>query len=158
MDEAKERYVEDFGLLFERIGGSRMIGRVLGLLSISDQQEHTAEELAELLRASQSSISQATRTLEQIGLVQRLTKSGERRNYFRVKRGAWSEAVRQQITGSTMFREMAERGLGLVGSESPEARDTLEDMREFYAFWERELAAVIQQWDEQKELRDKETG
>lgn len=158
MDEAKERYVEDFGLLFERIGGSRMVGRVLGLLSISEPQERSSEELAELLRASQSSISQATRTLEQIGLVQRLTKPGERRNYFRVRRGAWVEAIRQQVAGSTMFREMAERGLSLMGSESQEARRTLEDMRDFYAFWERELAAVIRQWNEQKEKRDREAG
>jgi DNA-binding transcriptional regulator GbsR (MarR family) len=154
MDEAKERYVEDFGLLFERVGGSRMVGRVLGLLSISDPPERSAEELASLLRASQSSISAATRTLERIGLIRRFTKPGERRNYFRIERGAWAEATRQQMAGTVAFREMAERGLGLVDSDDLEARRTLEEMRDFYDYWERELAAVLQRWEE----REKEAG
>ena len=67
--EDQLRYVEDFGLLFEQFGKPRMVGRVLGVLLVSGWEEHSAEELADILRASRGSISSATRTLVQSGLV-----------------------------------------------------------------------------------------
>lgn len=158
MDEAKEGYVEDFGLLFEGVGGSRMVGRVLGLLLISETPELSADKIAACLRASQGAISNATRTLVRIGLVRRLTRPGERRAYFRVNPDAWQETTRQQIAGSNAFREMAERGLDLTGLDEPESRRGLEAMRDFYAFWERELSEVLARWEEEKWRPDREAG
>lgn len=150
MDEARERYVEDFGLLFEQAGGSRMLGRVLGILLISDPPERSAEELANLLRASRGSISQATRTLVQMGVVRRLTRRGERRDYFQVKPDAWSETSRRQMAQVAVFQEMAERGLKLLDTDNPEARHGLEEMRDFYAYWERELPAIFERWEKER--------
>lgn len=158
MNEAHLRYVEDFGLLFEQAGGSRMLGRVLGALLISDPPELSAEELAGELRASRGSISQATRTLVEMGMVRRLSKPGERRDYFRVRPRAWQETTRRQMALIGVFQEMAERGLKLLTPGNPEARDGLEEMRDFYAFWERELPAVLDRWDREKTRRDAETG
>lgn len=150
MDEARLKYLEEFGLLFEQFGGSRMLGRVLGALMISDPPELSAEELAGLLKASRGSISQSTRTLVQMGMVRRSSRPGERRDYFRVRRGAWVEATRRQMSGTVMFREMAERGLDLLDSDSPETRRNMEEMRDFYAHWERELPAIFERWEKEK--------
>ncbi len=46
LDEERGRYIEEFGLLFGQFGLSRMLGRVLGVLMISDPPERSAEELA----------------------------------------------------------------------------------------------------------------
>ena len=78
LDEERSRYVEEFGLLFGQFGLSRMFGRVLGVLMISDPPERSAEELAEELGASRGSISQTTRSLIQMSLVQRWSRPGER--------------------------------------------------------------------------------
>lgn len=152
MREDQLRYVEDFGLLLEHFGKPRMVGRVLGVLLVSGVQEHSAEELADLLRASRGSISSATRTLVQSGLVQRVSRPGERRDYFRVRPGAWNELMRERMTQVYAMREMAERGLSvldLVDPDEPEARRGLEEMRDFYAYWERELPAVLERWEQQ---------
>ncbi len=152
MREDQLRYVEDFGLLFEQFGKPRMVGRVLGVLLVSGLQEHSAEELADLLSASRGSISSATRTLVQSGLVQRVSRPGERRDYFRVRPGAWNELMRERMTQVFALREMAERGLGVLDaadSGEPEARRGLEEMRDFYAYWERELPAVLERWEQQ---------
>jgi DNA-binding transcriptional regulator GbsR (MarR family) len=151
MEEARASYVEDFGLLFEGFGLPRMVGRVLGALLISDPPELSAEELAETLRASRGSISSATRALVAMGLVQRRTRRGERRDYFQMKPGAWSELMRQKLEDVSVFSRMAERGLGIANSDSPEARRNLEEMREFYAYWERELPALLDRWEEDKD-------
>ena len=150
MDEAGLEYVEEFGVLFEQFGLARMVGRVLGVLLISDPPERSAEELAEVLRASRGSISSATRALVQMGLVVRLTKPGERRDYFRVRPGAWRELMRREMEALTTFRRMAERGLGLLSSGSPEARRGLEEMHDFYAYWEREMPSVLERWEKEE--------
>jgi DNA-binding transcriptional regulator GbsR (MarR family) len=142
----QERYVEDFGLFFEPYG-SRIMGRVLGVLFVSDPPERSAEELINLLKSSQGSISQATRALERLGWIQRLTRPGDRRAYFRVRPGAWQETARQSILGIARFREMAERALDLQDSKDPEARRALEKMRDFYVYWEKEMIALLERWN-----------
>lgn len=150
MDDERASYVEDFGLLFEGFGLPRMVGRVLGALLISDPPELSAEELAEALQASRGSISSATRTLVAMGFVQRLTRRGERRDYFRMKPGAWDELMRHELENLARFRLMAERGLRIANSDSPEARHNLEEMHEFYAYWEKEMPALLERWDKDK--------
>lgn len=151
LDEERRRYVEEFGLLFGQFGLSRMFGRVLGVLMISDPPERSAEELAEALGASRGSISQTTRSLIQMGLVQRWSRPGERRDYFRIKPGAWHEIMRREMEALGDFRKTAERGLELLGSEDPASRRSLEEMRDFYAYWEKEMPAVLERWEREEE-------
>lgn len=151
MDEDLERYVEEFGVLFGQLGLPRMVGRVLGVLLVSDPPERTAEELAGVLRASRGSISSATRSLVQMGLVERRARPGERRDYFRVKPGAWRELMHRELETLSTFRRMAERGLGLMVSKNPEAKRGLEEMRDLYAYWEREFPAVLERWEKETE-------
>ena len=151
MDEERANYVEDFGLMFEGFGLPRMVGRVLGALLVSEEPELSAEELAEALQASRGSISSSTRTLIQLGLVGRRTRRGERKDYFRMKPNAWDELMRQQIEDLSRFRQMAERGLDIANSDGAAARHNLEEMREFYTYWEKALPAVMEQWEKDKE-------
>jgi len=151
VQEEQRGYVEEFGLLFGQFGLPRMFGRVLGALMISAPPERTAEELAETLGASRGSISQATRSLIQMSLVQRRSRPGERKDYFRIKPGAWHEIMRRETESLRHFREMAERGLKLMDSEDPDARRSLEEMRDFYVYWEREMPAVLERWEREEE-------
>jgi DNA-binding transcriptional regulator GbsR (MarR family) len=149
MDKDRLDYVEEFGMSFEQHRLPRMVGRVLGALMVSDPPERSAEELVEELRASPGSISSATRTLVQMGLVQRFSRPGERRSYFRVRPGAWQELMRREQPTLKGFRELAERGLELMDSARPEAKQGLEEMRSLYAFWERELPSLLERYEEE---------
>lgn len=133
-----------------------MLGRVLGVLLTSDPPERSAEELAEELGASRGSISQSTRTLVQMGMVRRLSRPGERRDYFRMQPHAWQETTRQQMALIGVFQEMAERGLRMLDSDDPEVKSNLEEMRDFYAFWKRELPIVLERWDREKARQNRE--
>jgi DNA-binding transcriptional regulator GbsR (MarR family) len=136
--------------MFERFGLPRMMGRVLGVLLVSNPPELSAGELAELLRASRGSISQTTRSLVQMGLVERLTKPGERRDYFRVKPGAWDDLMRSQLESVTTVRQMAERGLEIVPPDAQSARQNLEEMRDFYGFWEGQMHHLLKLWKQER--------
>jgi predicted transcriptional regulator len=146
-----ERYVEDFGVLIGEFGLPRMVGRVLGALLVSDPPERSAEELAEALRASRGAISSSTRTLVQMGLVERRARPGERRDYFRIKFGAWDELMHRELEALSTFRQMAERGLMIMDHSNPEAKLGLQEMRDFYAYWEREMPAVLKRWEQRSQ-------
>lgn len=152
-DRAKLEYIEEMGLLMERFGLPRMPGRVLGALLMADPPEQTAEALAATLQASRGSISGATRTLTQLGLIERVSKPGERRDFFRNRPNAWAELTKLQMQNIRLFKEMAKKGLTIIGSDDPSVRLGLVEMLEFYAFWEHELPKVFRDWDLEREQR-----
>lgn len=150
MDREKLAYVEDFGEFFEGFGVGRMLGRVLGVLLVSDPPERTAEELAGILKASRGSISAATRSLVQLGVVERRSRLGDRKAYFR-SRPDWTGLMWSQIGVYAGFRVFAERGLGLMEGSDPESRRDLESIRSLYAHLEREMPRVIESWERGRE-------
>jgi DNA-binding transcriptional regulator GbsR (MarR family) len=152
LEEARERYVEDLGLLFDQMGGGPMMGRVFGALLLADPPELSAEDLASRLQASRSSISQATRMLVQAGLIERRRRRGERRDYFLVKPGAWDAMVRQRVQALSTLRKVAERGLEIMATGSPESRRDLEEMRDYFDFWEQELLPIYFEKLEQRQM------
>lgn len=146
-DRAKLEYIEEMGLLMERFGLPRMPGRVLGALLLADPPEQTAEALASTLRASRGSISASTRALMQLGLIERVGKPGERRDFFRNRPNAWAELTKLQMLNIKLFKEMAQKGLTIVKSDDPDVRLGLVEMLEFYEFWEGELPKVFRDWE-----------
>ena len=155
MNNAKKTYIEEVGLMLEQSGMQRMEGRVLGALLLADPAEQSAEDLMDTLQASRGSISTATRHLIQVGFVERVSKLGERRDYFRNRPGAFVEMARRGSEQLRQFRDLAERGLGLLESGDPDVRLGLEEMRDFYSFAEREFPKLLERWDALQE-REKE--
>lgn len=149
MDEERRVYVEGFATFWAGFGLPRMQGRVMGVLLVSDPPERTAEELAEVLGASRGSISASTRSLVQMGIVERGGKLGDRRDYFS-SRTNWAQLMRQQIGAYAAFREIAERGLEVMADASPESRLDLEEIRSLYGYLEREMPRLISRWEEER--------
>ncbi len=143
----EQHFVEDMGLLFEQGGHPRMAGRILGWLMISDPPYQSASQLAEVLQASKGSLSTMTRLLLQMGFIERVAMPGHRRDYFRLKSGAWAEMIRQTVYELTAMRELAERGLKLTENKDPELQQRLKEARDFYAYLEREYPLLIERWD-----------
>ncbi|NJO77226.1 MAG: MarR family transcriptional regulator [Cyanobacteria bacterium RM1_2_2] len=145
-------FVEEVGLMFEMAGLPRMSGRIFGWLLISNPPQQSHGELAEVLQASKGSISTMTRLLIQIGLIERISLPGERRDYFQIKSQAWSQMTKQRIAQITAFRQLAEKGLELLKENPPRLKHRLEEMRDIHAFLERELPLLDERWElEQKQ-------
>lgn len=80
---AEERFIEAMGLAHEEDRLPRIAGRLVGLLILSPDPVRF-DRLAERLRVSRASISTNTRLLENMGVIQRVTRPGDRRDYFRI--------------------------------------------------------------------------
>ncbi|MBF2002871.1 MAG: MarR family transcriptional regulator [Synechococcales cyanobacterium C42_A2020_086] len=143
-------FVEEVGLMFELVGLPRMSGRIFGWLLLSNPPYQSHSELAEVLQASKGSISTMTRLLIQIGLIERVSLPGERRDYFQIKPNAWSQLTKQRMAQIATFRQLAERGLDLLKDASPRQRQRLQEMRDIHAFWERELPLLDERWEQEQ--------
>ncbi len=126
------QFVEDVGLLLENAGLPRMSGRVLGWLLVSDPREQSFQQLTDALQASKGSISASTNTLIRIGLIERMSKPGDRKDYFRIPDGAWRELIRTRIRAIREVVNLAERGLELTSDRPEDDRQSLQEMREVY--------------------------
>ena len=142
LERQRELFVEEVGLCFEQAGYPRMAGRVVGLLLISEEPQLSLSEIATRLAASRGSISMTARLLLQYGQVEHVPVPGERRDYFRLTEGAWASVVKRRMAVIENMREVAERGLNLVGSNDT-ARARLQEMRDFFAFCESEWPALV---------------
>jgi len=151
---AKQRYIEEMGLVMEAFGLPRMWGRVFGALLVADPPEQAAEELATTLKATRGSISTATRMLEQARLIERVSKPGERKDYFRNKPDAWHEITKRRVTALGILRQMAEKGLHLLNSADPEVRRGLVEMRDYFAYWEKIFPRLVAEWQVEDGVKD----
>jgi DNA-binding MarR family transcriptional regulator len=152
---AELQYVEEVALGFERQGLFRMAGRVLGWLLICDPPEQTFGQLAEVLQASKGSISAAMKFLVPAGLVERVSRPGERRDYYRCRPGAWADLARDQSRLYDEFRKLAQRGLELLADAPVSRRERLQGMHDLYAWLEREMPALWERWRREQQEETK---
>lgn len=144
-------FIEDIGLTFEAQGMPRMAGRILGALLVADPPDQSADQLAATLHASRSSISTMTRLLERAGLIERVSRPGDRRLYYRNRPDAWHQRTLAGMDPVRHMRALAEEGLRLMRGSAPEVLQGLVDMYQFYAYWEREMPRMIAGWKEAKD-------
>lgn len=82
-DPVRTDFIEKTGLVTQAEGLPRIAGRVFGLL-IYDGDVVSFSDLAIKLQVSRASISTSIRILEERGLVRRITKPGERGDFFQL--------------------------------------------------------------------------
>jgi DNA-binding transcriptional regulator GbsR (MarR family) len=123
MSQARDNYIEVMGRHFEEEGVPRIAGRLFGLLMLVER-ESTLDELAEALNVSKGSISSNARLLEEWGVAERVTRPGDRRDYYRIAPDMSERLVSRQIARMQLFIERLTQARGELGTlpELPETR------------------------------------
>ena len=146
----EQQFVEKTGRYFEQLGFPRMGGRIFGWLLISESTQASMGELVDALQASKSSISSMTRLLIQVNLIEAVSVFGERRDYFRIRRDAWTNQLKDRLEQAVTFRRLADEGLALLAQASPQRKARLHEMHLMYAFLEREIPALLERWEHER--------
>ena len=81
--EVVDRFIEQKGMEYQAEGLPRIAGRLLGLMLIEDGPFEFGC-LAERLNVSRGSVSTNTRLLESLGVIERVSKPGERGDFFQL--------------------------------------------------------------------------
>ncbi len=149
MPDAAEDFIEIMGRHFEEEGTARIAGRLCGLLILTDEPA-SLDELADRLRVSKGSVSLNARLLENAGIAERVTRAGDRRDFYRIapdmstrflerqierirvldgrmtaareRMEPLSDTVRQRLDRAVAFNGAAARSLGRMLEELREER------------------------------------
>src|SRR5574340_98744 len=84
LSKPKQKFIENIGLFFETQRLPRLAGRMVGYLLISNPPEQTANEIGDTLGMSKGSVSTMTRLLLQMGMIEKLSPFGAKRDYYRI--------------------------------------------------------------------------
>jgi DNA-binding transcriptional regulator GbsR (MarR family) len=120
-----------------------MAGRMWANLAIFEPPERTAAEIAERLQASRGSVSSMAQLLESIGLIRRGTKPGDRREFFSIPPDAARTLIEKNAEQMRSARHVLDAGLTLTADRSSGSQARLRDLRDVYAFFEREWPALL---------------
>lgn len=114
---ADEEFVERVGRFFEGDGAARTSGRMLGLLLLATR-EMSIDEIADRLKVSRASVSTNARQLETLGILDRVSHMGDRRDYYRIADDLERTLLRLRMQRLARVEELLQ-----AGTATPAARD-----------------------------------
>ena len=113
--DGERRFVEQMGLAWEQEGVPRIAGRIFGFLLLQ-LHPSSLEDMASALGVSKASISTDARFLERIGVVERMSRPGDRRDFYTVAPDAPASTLAMRV-------ERMRRMKATLGDLSPLAMD-----------------------------------
>ena len=134
VSKERTRFIEQLGRLAEGEGLPRIAGRMLGSLML-DPASCSLEQLALQLNVSRASVSTNGRLLESLGLIQRVTVPGDRRDYWQIPdpfSSLLQVGIRRMRVMQSAVREMRE--------ESPSAALTDTRLNEIESLYDDAIA------------------
>jgi hypothetical protein len=144
--EEQRHLVEEFGLLYEQMGVTRMAGRVSGYLLVCDPPVQSLTQIADSLGVSKAAVSGAARVLLQFGVVELVGEPGQRGDFYRALPGQMDSMVR--LDHVRTLHALLDRGLAAVADKDQTQSNyaLMHDLRDFSVFLETEIPGVIARW------------
>ncbi len=115
--EVRARLIEVAGRTTQDLGLGRIVGQVLGDIYLT-AGESSLDDIGRNLALSKAAVSIAARRLESLGLLQKVWKPADRRNYYRVV-DHLGVAVRQGVL------ELVRNKIRVAGAELDQAAELL---------------------------------
>ena len=157
MDAATTNFIERMGLVLESDGLPRIAGRMFGLLLISPDP-HSLDDLAADLKVSKGSVSTNARLLEQRGLLERVCRPADRRDYYSVPPDLFTRTMAQRLARWQRFHEAIGYARGLLPLLSSEVRQRLEEYEEAYGFMSQVIRDALARWQASRKDRPAKVG
>ena len=133
-----QQAVERMCLRFEEDGLPRIAGRVLGTLMLSPDAL-SLDELSETVQASKASVSTNCRLLERAGAVERVTRPGDRRDFYHVADDLHERMLARKLDQLSAIRSLLTE---VVDSAAVEDEVVERRLRDFASFFGHMVAAV----------------
>lgn len=140
---ARDRFIEQMGLISQADGAPRIAGRIFGLLLV-EGRPMTLQEIAERLRISKASASTNARLLAGRDILRRTAQPGDRQDFYELtsdKEYRFLDAIADKMSRSAaLVQEVAEQ----VAEEDRPAGERVLRLAEFY----RRSAAFVSEWSQ----------
>lgn len=158
MHEAVRDFVERLGLMMEADGMPRISGRIFGFL-IVHEGSYSLDELAERLQVSKGSVSTNARQLEQLGILERVSVPGDRRDYYRMEEDAWERMLQVAQRRWEVLRAQLTASAAALPEEMEAGRRRLIQAEQFHLLMIDGVDRMLERWrSRQRELADAEVA
>ena len=130
----------------------RIASRILGLLLLTPG-ECSIDQMAERLAVSRASISVDARRLEACGVVERVTRKGDRRDYYRIAPDHYTRTLERRLKVMGRLIAVIDEGREMQ-LESSEVRDRLDETAEALRFVVDATTQELERWHAEREKRN----
>lgn len=145
VETTTESFVERMGQLFEQDGLPRIAGRILGHLLLQTEPQ-SLDALASALQVSKASVSTDTRRLEALGVLERVTLPGDRRDYYVVSEGMPDRVLELKLAHLRSTLEVLGQGLQTQAAMEERVRRRMERYTSFFEHMIRAMTATRESW------------
>jgi len=139
---AAAEFIERLGVATEAEGLPRIAGRLMALLLLLDRA-CTLDELTRRLGVSHGSVSTNTRLLESLGVVERASRPGDRRVYYRLGSDPYGRLLEGSVRRMRRIAGIVEDARRALPREMTGARSRLAEMGRFYGITIRHAEATL---------------
>ena len=143
------QFIEGTGMLMEKYGMPRIGGRILGLLML-DNTPLSLDDIAGMLGVSRASVSTNVRMTEMAGIAERVSRPGDRRDYYVGTDDLWARTLQANVRDLLYWRDVARKALPNLNPDEEVARRRLRELIDFCEFFNDGLAQLMHDWREYK--------
>ncbi|WP_138431819.1 GbsR/MarR family transcriptional regulator [Fodinibius saliphilus] len=149
-----QQIVADFAEGYSNFGLNPLMGRIVGLLIISEDPQ-SLDDFVEKLEMSKGPISQICRRLKERGLIEKVWIPGDRKDYYKTAEDIFGKAYSNQVNKMQDNIEIAEKYLAQVKGMDSSSADYVEKqmkmMKSFYELMDEYNKKFMKAWEEQHE-------
>ncbi len=143
--------IEKIGVFYEGQGVPRIGGRIFGLMLMT-QGPISADTIAQTLQVSRSSVSTNIRFLLIGRLVEKVSRPGDRCDYYVYSASAAEQAILRHVQVNAPLRTLVDEALKALGGRDP-AREQLEEMAELLELVDEYYEKLLAEWRARKAKR-----
>ncbi len=138
--------IEEMALHHENQGLSRIAGRIIGLLMVS-QEPLSSEQIATTLQVSLGSVSTNMRILLKSGIAEKKSVTGDRVSYYIVAPDAIEEEFIQGLERILSLKNIIEKGMQIENlKESELVMQRFHEMLEAIELYRESLNQMLAEW------------
>ena len=137
-------FIERMGRMLEAERLPRIAGRLFGALLLAPR-EVSLDDLAEDLGVSKASVSINARLLEERGLIERVSRPGDRRDFYEVTPDLFRRTMEQRLARWRAFHDALTAVRPAARREARVVR-RLDELTDAYAHVLAAVAESIQEW------------
>lgn len=149
--ESQKQLIEKLGVAHERNGFPPAEGRIMSLLFVSDETELSFDDIQETLGISKSAVSNGLNSLLRHGKIEYITRSGDRKRYFRVSLQDFPKQMKERLNGLFEINQIFKEAYAQRSPDSPEFNAKMQQIIEFMDFLQVELPGLIDKWKQRKQ-------
>ena len=146
MDKPQKLFLDRMGTFAEHDGLSPIAGRLFALLLLADQPR-SLDELADTLGVSKASVSTDARRLLERGIVERVTHTGDRRDYYELAPDFYARIIHNRIDRWRRMQTLGNDVRAQSDELAPVARERFRSIDDVQSFVIDRLEQALDEWE-----------